>query len=244
MLLSVDTSYSNGGIALFGDKKLITDFMWSDDKSHSETLTVQFEKLIKKSNTLPSSITEVLCSHGPGSFTGLRVGMNFAKTIAHTNKINLILAPSFRSIIDIETIKKYPSHIHLVLMNAYKNQLFKAKYKLINNLLSEDLSTSTVLPQDLKIPDQDFMIWGDGFEIYKNLIPDNFKIKSIVPNVSLTDPISNPAIRQANFYFNYDHCLKFLNIDPLMAEPLYLKKSEAEENLSRGLLKKHTQRKL
>lgn len=240
MLLSVDTSFQTGGLALFKNKKLVFEASWDKEIAHSEILTVKFLDLLNESKIEAHEISEVICANGPGSFTGLRVGINFAKTIAYANKINLILSSSFRSLIDLEILKKHPTTDHLVLVNAYKNQVFRADYHYINDTLSEILYNHTIQPQDLSAEYSTFLIWGDGFDIYQNQIPETLKQKIIQPKLSKY----NPAIRQAELYFNYDHCLKFLKIDPLSAEPLYLKKSEAEENLSSGVLKKHTQRKL
>ncbi len=240
MLLSVDTSFQTGGIALFNNKNLVFESSWDKESSHSEILTLKLLEMLTKSKVESDLITEVLCANGPGSFTGLRVGMNFAKTIAYANKINLILTSSFRSVVDLNTLKSHSLKKHIVLINAYKNQVFRADYEFKNNQILETLFETTHEPKSLQTDDEKFLIWGDGFEFYENQIPELVKSNAIHP--SLTN--FNPAIRQADLFFNYDHCLKFPKIDPLSAEPLYLKKSEAEENLSRGVLKKHTQRKL
>lgn len=244
MLLSVDTSYKIGGLALFNQKNLVLDEMWEEDVSHSEILTLKFAEMLTQAQIEPQSIKTVLCASGPGSFTGLRVGMNFSKTLAYSNKISLTLTSSFRSIFDLEIVKKHPEQKHIVLMNAYKNQVFRADYQWLNQTLIEQISSETQNPKTMVCPNESYSVWGDGFEIYKELIREDTKKMAQVR--SITSPSSksflNPAVRQAELYFNYDYCLKFPNIDPLVAEPLYFKKSEAEENLSRGFLKKHTQR--
>lgn len=240
MLLSVDTSFQTGGLALFKNKKLVFEASWDKDIPHSEILTVKFLELLKESKIESSEISEIICANGPGSFTGLRVGINFAKTIAYTNKIDLILSSSFRSLIDLEVIKNNPTTDHVVLVNAYKNQVFRADYHFHNGKLKEILFDLTIQPQNLNIEFTKFLVWGDGFDVYQNQISESIKQNAIQQKLEKY----NPAIRQAELFFNYDHCLKFLKIDPLSAEPLYLKKSEAEENLSNGVLKKHTQRKL
>lgn len=243
-LLSVDTSLANGGLSLYKDKKLIGESTWGADQPHSETLTGEFQNLLNQLGLSPTHITEVLCSYGPGSFTGLRVGLNFAKSICYVNKIQITLSPSFRSFLNAKKLDSDKKHsTYLVLLNAYKNQLFVADYTLSKKSMNENIHLSPLNPETIsQIYDQhkELIVLGDGYDMYQDDFSNSFKKKcTIIPNENF-----NPSIHQAQIFFNYDHCLKFLKIDPLLAEPLYIKKSEAEENLNRGQLKKHSQRKL
>lgn len=243
MLLSVETSSSVGGLSIFNDKKLIAETHWGPEKSHSETLTEAFAELLKISNLHTNSITDVLCSYGPGSFTGLRVGLNFAKSICYVNKVKLCLSPSFRSYIDLENLKDHRSAKNLVLLNAFKQQVFGCEYIFNDSGLEENISFTTLTSDEVssKYADETKLLaLGEGFSIYEKNFSENFFSKLVFPE----SKTSNLSITQAHVYFNYDHCLKFEKIDPLLAQPLYIKKSEAEENLNRGQLKKHTQRKL
>ncbi len=97
MLLSIDTSSVNGGFSLYDeDQILVAESYWGSEKSHSETLTFEFEKILTNLKIKTKMINRVLCTSGPGSFTGLRVGLNFSKLICFVNQIELYLSPSFR----------------------------------------------------------------------------------------------------------------------------------------------------
>jgi tRNA threonylcarbamoyladenosine biosynthesis protein TsaB len=242
VLLSIDTSSPIGGLSLFKNQKLVAETFWGTEKSHSETLTQEFQNLINKFGFASSEISEVLCAHGPGSFTGLRVGLNFAKSISYVNKLQLILTPSYRSYLD-PTNNSDENLKTIVLLNAFKNQIFLAEYMFSDQKISEILWPTIITPEEIMIRyknESQIQILGDGFETYESLFDENFKKKCIFANLKNI----NPSLRQAELYFKYDHCLKFTKVDPLLAEPLYIKKSEAEENLNRGQLKRHTQRKL
>ena len=243
MLLSVETSSSVGGLSIFKDKKLIAETHWGPEKSHSETLTEAFADLLRSSNLRSNEITEVLCSYGPGSFTGLRVGLNFAKSICYVNKVKLCLSPSFRSYIDLENLEFHKSAKNLVLLNAFKQQVFGCEYIFNDSGLEEHMSLMTLTPDQVSSKyaiETKLLALGEGFSVYEKNFTENFSSKLVFPDRKN----NNLSITQAHVYFNYDHCLKFEKIDPLLAQPLYIKKSEAEENLNRGQLKKHTQRKL
>lgn len=243
MILSVDTSSSKGGLSLFNDNTLIFEESWGKEKSHSDYLTSCFEKHLQKFNIKTSDITKILCAYGPGSFTGLRVGLNFSKSLAFCHNAELLLTPSFRNQIPIQELEKNKTLTHLVLLNAFKNQVFAGIYKFEGDVLNETLFDRTFIPEKLDSIlnlNTKYLVWGDGLEIYKDSI--NEVLKSNFSPQSETD--LNPSCLQYSYFLNYDHCLKFIKIDPLSAEPLYIKKSEAEENLSLGKLKRHTQRNL
>jgi tRNA threonylcarbamoyladenosine biosynthesis protein TsaB len=243
VLLSVETSSSYGGLSIFKEKELIAETHWGPEQSHSETLTEAFAELLKTANLSSNLITEVLCSYGPGSFTGLRVGLNFAKSICYVNQIQLSLSPSFRSYLDLKNIEILKSSKNLVLLNAFKQQVFSCEYIFTGSGLMENINLTTFTPEEISIKyaaDPKLVALGEGFSVYKNNFSEEFNSKLIFPN----QQNENLSIQQAHVFFSYDHCLKFEKIDPLLAQPLYIKKSEAEENLNRGQLKKHTQRKL
>lgn len=243
VLLSIDTSSAQGGISIFEDQKLLGESLWDQNKPHSETLTEEYQTLLNKLCLSPNSIKDVICAQGPGSFTGLRVGLNFAKSICYVNKIQLTLGYSFRSYIDLKALKKHDTHKTLVLINAFKNQVFACDYMFISKELIENPTLVTLTPEEVcekYRSEKSLFILGDGFETYLGSFSEEFKQKSTLIN----DEKFNPATRLAELFFQYDQCLKFTKIDPLQAEPLYIKKSEAEENLDKGRLKKHSQRKL
>lgn len=243
MLLSVETSSSFGGLSIFDNKKLLAEKHWGLDQSHSETLTDEFQKLLSKINLSPSAITEVLCTQGPGSFTGLRVGLNFAKSVCYVNKIPIVLTPSFRSYLEHSTLVENSNLKTVVLLNAFKNQVFCCEYSFKDSELQETITATTLTPESVvaKFSNETRIVaLGDGYQVYGKNLGEDFNSKLQFSESS--NP--NPSVRAASIYFKYDHCLKFEKIDPLLAEPLYIKMSEAEENLNRGQIKKHTQRKL
>jgi len=92
--LAVDTSHTQGSLALAQiHNHKVEDLhvcRWQKQAMHSEACTLELERLLKKMR-MPIQQLEVLCvNHGPGSFTGLRVGINLAKTLAYA--LNLKVA--------------------------------------------------------------------------------------------------------------------------------------------------------
>ncbi|MFN3551024.1 MAG: tRNA (adenosine(37)-N6)-threonylcarbamoyltransferase complex dimerization subunit type 1 TsaB, partial [Endomicrobiia bacterium] len=79
-ILSLDTSTKNLSMCLYKNGKFYEENIQSED--HSENLTKILDKILKKTKTKLNQITHLLVNIGPGSFTGLRIGLSFVKTLA------------------------------------------------------------------------------------------------------------------------------------------------------------------
>ncbi len=82
IILGMDTSSVNATVAVMNDKKLIGEFVISNDRTHSQIIMPLLDDLIKKCGIGISDIDVFAVSVGPGSFTGLRIGMATVKTLA------------------------------------------------------------------------------------------------------------------------------------------------------------------
>lgn len=95
MLLAINTASSKTAIALIEDKKIIAEKSWHSQNDEAEKLMPAIDHLISESGKKYENISQVLAIKGPGSFTGLRVGITVANTIAHLNNCELFAIDSF-----------------------------------------------------------------------------------------------------------------------------------------------------
>lgn len=91
--LGIDTSTSFGTIGLISGSELIGEFTFHAKESQSERLLPTLDLLIKETNTELSQLDKVAVSTGPGSFTGLRIGISTAKGLAHGLGIPVVGVP-------------------------------------------------------------------------------------------------------------------------------------------------------
>ncbi len=89
-ILAINTASSITSIALFQQesKVLLKEKSWKSEKNEAEKILPEIEKLLGKGKNF-TNITEIYVIKGPGSFTGLRIGISIANTIAWLNKANL-----------------------------------------------------------------------------------------------------------------------------------------------------------
>lgn len=126
-ILSLECSAKAASAALFEDGKLLAEEFNADGKTHSETLCPAAENLLKKADLSFSDIDIYAITNGPGSFTGLRIGLAAVKGFAFLDKscITLstleVIAEDFRDEEKEVTV--------LALMDARAGQFYTATFK-------------------------------------------------------------------------------------------------------------------
>ena len=124
-IVAIDTSTDWCGISLFIDgkcKELIEKYI---PKKHSENLPLFFESLINKSDLKKNRLDAIAVSIGPGSFTGLRIGLGFSKGLAYA--LNKPIVP----VQTLDVIGNHPDVVYnnfLVLLHSHRNIVFKQKF--------------------------------------------------------------------------------------------------------------------
>ena len=176
-----ETSSLEGSLSLCvfspGKAKSVVRYKWSGP-AHSRYITHFFEEALKvcKKKNISAPPAFMALGIGPGRFTGVRVGLSFAKTVGFAYNIPIYTVSSLK-ILAVEEINSQKPV--LVLVNAFKNSLYTALYKKTKGEWKELISPSVVLPDKLKLS-QSCICVGDGYEVYKSALPGSVKKKMIV----------------------------------------------------------------
>ena len=88
-ILTIDTSSEVCSVALLEDDKLIDKNELDNGKTHSETLMVLIDELLKRNNVDIKDINLFGCDVGPGSFTGIRIGVSTIKAMAEVLNVKI-----------------------------------------------------------------------------------------------------------------------------------------------------------
>jgi tRNA threonylcarbamoyladenosine biosynthesis protein TsaB len=94
MLLAVDTSTRTMGIALYDGIRVLGEMIWSGGDYHTVQLAPSISDLMKRSGINPSQLDVLAVATGPGSFTGLRIGMALVKGMALARRLPLVGVPT------------------------------------------------------------------------------------------------------------------------------------------------------
>lgn len=89
--LFIDTHFRDLIIILFDNKKIVDKFEFINIITHSTKLIPTIQEILNKNNLMPSDINEIIVVNGPGSFTGVRLGVTVAKTMAYL--LNIPIKP-------------------------------------------------------------------------------------------------------------------------------------------------------
>ena len=121
--LFIDTSTTTLNVGLIKDDLLIDKSSMSSSE-HSKYTMSEIEKLFKNSNIAPKSVDKIMVIDGPGSFTGVRIGVTIAKTYAWACKINVV---------PISTLKAYALSLdgydyYIPLIDARRGYVYGAIY--------------------------------------------------------------------------------------------------------------------
>ena len=231
-ILAAETSSSLGSLALFKNQTLYDFVDWPSDKSHSEIIADQTVELLKKNNLRIEDLDKLATSIGPGSFTGIRVALNFIKSLAYTldkpvittNSLLLLAAPA------LVTEKKV-----FCFQTAFRNLIycsgFEAENEKLDSTLVEIFSPIAQTPEQLGLllPQHlsaSALAIGRGADLlFQDLRPE---LSSVLKRN--TTFLNDPHAKNFEFLFKSRSPLVATTAWP-QVNPLYVRASEAEEKL-------------
>jgi len=169
MILCLETATKTCSVALCDRTGIISVMESHENKSHATQLTLFIEELLKNANTRPADLEAVAVSKGPGSYTGLRIGVSVAKGIAYGVSLPLIGIDTTRSmfngIINIAEEKYGTDNTSLFCpmidakrMEVYYS-IFDAEGKVIKGIAAEIINDKSFheIPESVKM-----VFFGDG----------------------------------------------------------------------------------
>ena len=223
-ILGIDTSTMAANVAVLEDDKLICEYTINTKKTHSQKLMPMIENMLNLSDINIKDIDAIGICVGPGSFTGLRIGMATAKAISHVNNIPLIGVNSLEVLganMDFSN-KKICS-----ILDAQRNQVYTCKYIFEENK-SKSLEDIKIMPiddllEELSATNEEWVIIGEAVYKYKDKIEAKSNITMSSPSNNITKASSLCVVARDKFEQNMDvHNCYDIN-------PMYIRKSQAEE---------------
>lgn len=129
LILSIDTSTAVCGVAVHQDGKLLATNELFVDKTHSENLAAIIQHLLQYLGFTPQDFDAFAVSKGPGSYTGLRIGVSTAKGLCLANDKPLIAIGSLEAMA-YQLTYLHPSHIGTIctMLDARRMEVFCAMF--------------------------------------------------------------------------------------------------------------------
>ena len=155
--LLLDSSNIFLSVGLAKDGKVVDKICYEAWQRQSEMMVTEVDNILKRNNISKSDLDAVVVGAGPGSYTGVRIGVTIAKTIAYSLKIKLYAKSSL-------SLLKHPEFPTICVFNARSGRSYFGVYK-GKNVLEKD----TVLEND-KVLDYikahpDYLVCGDTYQL-------------------------------------------------------------------------------
>lgn len=222
IILSCDTSTLLGSVAIHKDGQLLVEKSLMRQGSHSDALNLLIKDCLDQAKLTLNNIDVFATGLGPGSFTGIRISFNTMKTFASTFAKPMAGIDSLKS---LAYLNRHQAKEICCAINAFKNMLYIATYKIEGDSVIETRPPQVVRVQELhNFLQTSILFVGDGYVAYENYLKTHCSDK-IIRNDNIHD---YPTAVAVGFLAGPEN--KFFHWSELL--PLYLRASEAEENLN------------
>jgi tRNA threonylcarbamoyladenosine biosynthesis protein TsaB len=186
MLLAVDTSTQSVGIALFDGNQILCEESWVSRRYHTVELANAVQSNLFRAGLSAADLHVLAIAIGPGSFTGLRIGLALIKGIAYTHQLPVIGIPTLD--ITARAVPVGDTRLAAVLQ-AGRDRLAVGWYKAEEGSWEADgLVENLTFDELLKKIDQPCILTGEINEDIRQSVEDHDLIEAVSPTLALRSP--------------------------------------------------------
>jgi tRNA threonylcarbamoyladenosine biosynthesis protein TsaB len=223
-VLGIEAATALAAVAVAGADGILAERMVHNRRTHSVNLLPMIKAVLADAELSPGSLDGIAVSSGPGSFTGLRIGMSTAKTLAQVWNLQIAGVPTLEAL-------AFPLAGHgnrvCPILNARKNEVYTAVYDCSGVLpaclagpVAVRVEKLAVFLSDFRPP---FTFLGDGVSFYKQVLIDAFGGEAFFAPSAAVFP-RGAAVAELGMRRLADGS----GVDPLLLLPEYVRLSEAE----------------
>lgn len=222
-ILGIETATLVSSVAVATADTLLAEITLQTKKTHSELLMPHIAKLLDSAGVKKTDLKAVAVSIGPGSFTGLRIGLATAKTLAYALKIPLIGVPTLAAMAYGVPV---PGSILAPILDAQKGNVYQALFEWKEGRVQEIMPATVIGIDDVLANLAQYqapvVMMGEAAALYSE------KIKEAGNPLVLAAP--HVIIQRASSVAGLGHQLLAEGVqhDVMGLEPLYIRRSEAE----------------
>ena len=222
-ILAIDTATQVSSVAVLKEGRLLAELTMQGKLTHSETLLPHIEQVLKMAAVAKEELTGIAVSNGPGSFTGLRIGLAAAKAMSYVLGIPLVGVSTLQA---LAYQLPAPGVRVMCLLDAQKGNAYVESYRWENNSLQVVDSVQVAKITDIVAAcanmNEQVILLGDAVQ------------KKVAGKLELP---ANVSVAPPHIVMPRAACVAMLGQAKLMAgetdnvmdlEPVYIRRSEAE----------------
>lgn len=228
-ILAIETSSHVASVAVLEDHMLLGEFTVNHPKTHSQKLMPLLQSLLESLELKVSEMDYLAVSEGPGSFTGVRIGLSAVKGLAHPHNIPIIQVSSLEAM--VQPFAGFDGWI-CPLMDARRNEIYTGLYgygpegffAVMEEVAVEPLAFVTAIKEAIEealVPPSKVMFLGDGLPKYedqiKAILGDSYMAAPEAYNRQRAASVAQLALVRLETAVGYDG-----------VHANYMRKSEAE----------------
>lgn len=213
MILCIETATTNCSVALGKNGKLLAlKEDYSSNYSHAERLHLFIEEILKENDLKPANLSAIAVSKGPGSYTGLRIGVSAAKGLCFALDLPLIAIPTLRSL--ALQVKQEKDGFIIPLLDARRMEVYTAGFTSENQKVF-DTRAEILVPDSFSkyLENANVAFIGSGVEKFSKICnhPNATFIEGKLPSASQMVALAEEKFQKEKFE------------DVAYFEPYYLK---------------------
>ncbi|NIZ40453.1 tRNA (adenosine(37)-N6)-threonylcarbamoyltransferase complex dimerization subunit type 1 TsaB [Entomospira entomophila] len=215
-ILAIDTAGPYLGVALMHKKKLYQHH-WQGDSKQQEALTTSVQMLLLQAQIEPNALDLIAVMKGPGTFTGLRVGMAAGKGLSYALQIPQVSVPTLMAFSASLSHKEYSASILDARKGRYYAQLFHWDQPITPEM---DSTAQEIILKMIATGNNYWHVTGYGVEAFIESVPETSLTFSFLANAHRSKAENLLAVA---WKYYQEH-----GADTLNSGPSYLRLSEAE----------------
>lgn len=216
--LAIDTSNKIASVSVFEDNNLLNEKFSDDQKTHSEKLLPIIDALLKEEKLSIKDIDMFIVAVGPGSFTGIRIGVSTVKGMAQALDKKVISVTSLEGLIEMANGENV-----CAIINARHGNIY-AQIKHNGMLLEADCKTINEVISELKSYNEKFIIVGDATVEFENLLKEEVDCEIFDKKIERSSDVGKFAL---NKYLQDENVAKI----PHEILPIYLRKPQPDREV-------------
>ncbi|MBQ6832294.1 MAG: tRNA (adenosine(37)-N6)-threonylcarbamoyltransferase complex dimerization subunit type 1 TsaB [Oscillospiraceae bacterium] len=223
LILAFETSAKAGSVALLRDGVLLSESYVNTGLTHSQTLLSMAEDLLKSSGVTVEAVQAVAVAAGPGSFTGVRIGVAAAKGFAWAREIPCCGVSTLEAM--AENLGIYDGYV-LPVMDARRSQVYNALFQASKGELTRIAPDRAIsleeLSRELRQLEGPVFLVGDGSSLTYNTLNQEIPQLVMPPEHRMHQRAAGVALAAEKQLARGENC------DAAVLQPNYLRLSQAE----------------
>lgn len=241
-ILAIETTGATASVAIINEKEQIYEEVSTGTLNHLQFLMPMVEKVLEKSQLQINDLTAIAASEGPGSFTGIRIGVSSARALAQALQIKTISVPTLKTF--LYNVTDYDGLL-CPIFDARRSQVYGGVYQWrkgvdrnlegIEEIIAGGAYSLEELLNKLQLvcqTNETITFFGDGVEPYKEKIKQwqnsslNNDIQVEFANAGINSQKASSVAKLALALYQADQTKDYQDL-----KPNYMRKAEAERKL-------------